>query len=148
LQGNLANGESLTQYSSFNLWTIPVLPHADLVKLPADEKGRVMSAYSMQMNPIVYETLMAIFCEENGAIIHIHANVCSTLISAREMGHKILCYENDAPVLEAGVEYAALLTALKQAENAHKVCIEVTLVSFSHVFCQMCEIFTNKIFFQ
>ncbi len=79
MHGNIKKIKDLIDGPQFNGWMILLVESKD------DKKKGTKNVYPMQANPIVYSTLMTVFCKENSAILHINANVCQSLVSAFEV---------------------------------------------------------------
>ena len=121
MNGKAEKAEPFVDHPEFNLWSFSVLPPSALVKLPLTEDGKENNAYPMQLNPNVYSTLFSIFCEKDSTVLHIHANVCMSLVSARELEYKIFCWEANVEMSKAGIKHAALYAANKEFLSLEEV---------------------------
>ena len=129
MNGKATKAEPFVDHPEFNLWSFNVLSKSALVKLPPTEDGKEHSAYPMQLNPDIYSTLLSIFCDKESTVLHIHANVCMSLVSARELECKILCWEVNAEMSEAGIKHAALYAANKDLAGFEKVSYYLLLLT-------------------
>jgi hypothetical protein len=89
--------------------------------LAEDNTGKTPNAFLLQLNPDIYATIIAMFCATGSAIMHVNANVCQSLVPAREMECKIHCWEQDSKIIEAGIEHAASIAAMRDLEEAKEV---------------------------
>ena len=53
--------------------------------------------------------------------MYVNANVCQSLVPAREIECKIHCWEQDSKIIEAGIEHAASIAAMRDLEEAKEV---------------------------
>jgi len=109
-----------------------ILGDSALVKLNEEEEGGQKNAYPMQLNPDIYAALFATFCEEGSAVIHVQANVCSSLVPANEMGMKIHCFERVSKMIESGVSHAVNVAAIRDMEEQVEVQFYFIVNNFSY----------------
>lgn len=104
------------EHAEFNVWAFPTVRKSDLVKLP--EGSERVNAFPMELNPDFYENLMLFLCERGDSAVHIHANVCQSLLVANRNNIKIHCWERDESMASSGIDHAADIAATEVAVKA------------------------------